>query len=423
MRSDAQIVDDSSRFQLHFQQTVVTQYHPGFSAPYSGPNSMGTKEEGQTSLTATLFTGVRLSKNTAVYFNPEIAGGAGLSRATGAAGFPNGETFRVGNPKPQVYVARLFVTQYIPLSKAREAVSEDVNELAGTVPQRYIQVTAGRFAISDFFDNNSYSHDARTQFLNWSLMGNGAYDYAANTRGYTWGAVIAYVVPGWAVRAGAALVPTTANASIMDGRIKDAHALQLEAERNWGQTRKGAVRLLLYTNGAHMGNYNQAVAEASASGTLPDVTTTRAYRRNKTGLGINAEQQISEHTGVFVRAGWNDGRTETWMFTEIDQSVSAGISGNPSFFKRNNDLWGLAFVLNGISKEHRNYLAAGGTGFMIGDGRLNYAPEGIAELFYSMDVHDEHFYVTPDYQFILNPAYNKDRGPLHVFSLRVHSKF
>lgn len=416
----ADIGKDSTRFQLHFQQTVVTQYHPEFGAKYSGTNSMSKVEEAQTSLTTTFFTGLRLAKNTALYFNPEIAGGAGLSRATGMAGFPNGETFRVGNPKPQVYAARIYVSQYIPLTKEREAVEEDFNQLAGYIPKKYIRIVVGRFAMSDFFDNNSYSHDPRTQFLNWSLMGNGAYDYAANTRGYTWGGVAELGLNNWAFRIGIGMVPTTANASIMDGNIKQAHALQAEVERSWGTTKKGAVRLLVYQNAANMGNYQRAVSEANGT---PDIISTRKYGRTKTGVGINVEQKITTNMGLFARASWNDGTNETWMFTEIDRSASVGVLGNASAIKKPLDTWGIATVLNGISKDHQQYLAAGGTGFMVGDGKLNYAPEMILELFYNASIHEDHFFITPDYQFVINPAYNKDRGPIHLLGIRVHVRF
>jgi high affinity Mn2+ porin len=411
---------DSARFQLHFQQTIVTQYHPDFSAKYTGPNSMLTSEDQQTSLTSTFFAGLRLAKNTFVYFNPEIAGGSGLSKALGAAGFPNGETFRVGNPKPQVYVARIYISHYISLGNEKTGVEDDFNQLAGYFPKKYIHLVAGRFAISDFFDNNSYSHDPRTQFFNWSLMSNGAYDYAANTRGYTWGGVAELGLDKWVFRIGAGMVPTSANASTMDGNIKEAHALQAEADYNWGTTKKGTVRLLVYQNAAHMGNYQDAVSTAKQDGTNPDITTTRSYGRTKSGIGINIEQRLTNDLGMFARASWNDGINETWMFTEIDQSASIGLLGNASFIKRPKDIWGIATVVNGISKNHQQYLAAGGTGFMIGDGALNYAPETILELFYNSSIYEDHFFITPDYQFVLNPAYNKDRGPIHVLGIRVH---
>lgn len=411
-------------FQLHFQQTVVTQYHPDFSARYSGAKSMAQHEEAQVSLTTTCFAGIRISRNTAIYFNPEIAGGAGLSGATGIAGFTNGETFRIGNPKPQVYVARLYVSHYIPIGKERESQTDGFNQLAGSIPVKYIRLVAGRFAISDFFDNNSYSHDPRTQFLNWALMGNGAYDYAANTRGYTYGGVAELGLEKFSFRIGAAMVPREANLSNMDPDILNAHALQAEGEYRWGpESRSGVLRLLVFQNSAHMGNYIQAVNAGLQTGAIPDIISTRQTGRKKTGIGINIEQKISPLLGIFGRASINDGKTETWMFTEIDQSISAGVFGKTHFKSRQSDTWGIAGIVNGISKNHQSLLRNGGNGFMVGDGTLNYAPEMIVELFYNANVHDDHFYITPDYQFVVNPAYNSDRGPIHVLGIRVHTRF
>lgn len=259
----AQKTDSTENLQLNFQQTVVTQHHQKFSAKYAGVNSLHPNEETQTSLTTTFYSGFRIAKYSNLYFNPEIAGGAGLSRATGIAGFANGETFRVGNPKPQIYVARIYVEQLFALSKIRKWQTKGINQLAGYIPQSYIKVVAGRFAISDFFDNNSYSHDPRTQFLNWSLMGNGAYDYAANTRGYTWGTMLEYRNQAFAVRAAAALVPREANASNMNTNISQALAKQIEFEQGWGKNKDGILRVLFFHNKANMGNYNLAVNNAA----------------------------------------------------------------------------------------------------------------------------------------------------------------
>ena len=412
--------DSAQQWQLHFQQTVVTQHSPGFAAPYSGPNSLRTKEETQTSLTTTFYLGVKLYRGLKLYVNPEIAGGAGISRATGIAGFSNGETFRVGNPKPQVYIARLILEQYIPLSKERKAQEEDVNQLKGEIPTHYVKIVAGRFAVSDYFDNNSYSHDPRTRFLNWSLMGNGAYDYAANTRGYTWGTLLEYRTKSVALRGALAMVPTQANASIMDGDLKNALASQFETEITYAKTKKGIIRLLVFNNKARMGSYDEALKQTN---TTPDIITTRKVGRDKYGIGVNVEQVIAPNVGGFFRASYNNGKTETWMFTEIDNSVSGGVVIDGKKWNRASDCLGMAIVSNGISSSHQNYLKAGGIGFMIGDGKLNYAREHIFEIFYQALVHDEHFFVSPDYQLIINPAYNRDRGVVHLFAIRVQTKF
>ncbi len=419
---NAQYFNDSSTFQLHFQQTVVTQYHPGFRAKYTnGVNSLVEQEEAQTSLTTTFFMGFKIARYTQLYFNPEIAGGAGLSKATGIAGFPNGETFRVGNPKPQVYVARLLISQLFPIGKATGYQPSAFNQLAGQQPLRYFQLIAGRLSVSDYFDNNAYSHDPRTQFLNWSLMSNGAYDYAANTRGYTWGITGRLVLLNWQFAAAATMVPRSANGSDMDPNIGKANALQAEAAYTWHTVNPGVLRLLVYQNSADMGNYKQAVN--MANGGIPTTITSRQEGRKKRGIGVNMEQALNSHAGVFARASWNDGINETWMFTEIDRSASIGISGDGARWKRPMDRWGIAAVGNGISKPHQNFLAHGGNGFMIGDGQLNYGIETIFEFFYNANIHQEHFFITPDYQFVINPAYNKDRGPVHIFGIRIHTRF
>jgi high affinity Mn2+ porin len=269
--------DSIGRIHLHFQQTVVSQYHFDFPANYTGPNSLQPSESIKTSLTSTLYLAYQPFKNATIVFNPEVAGGEGLSSAKGVAGFTNGETFRIGNPAPKVYVARILVEFKIPLTDKREWQEDDVNQLPGYVPEKYLNIVAGRFAISDYFDCNSYSHDPRSQFLNWSLMSNGAYDYAANTRGYTWGFVAEYISSTWGARIGAVMVPTEANLSVMDGNIKDAHALQLEVERKFGRKeREAVIRVLVYQNSAHMGNYKEAVSLMPVN---PDITTTRAYGR------------------------------------------------------------------------------------------------------------------------------------------------
>lgn len=409
------------RFNLHFQQTIITQTKPGFSADYSGDNSLSTAHETATSLTSTLFGGARLWKGAEAYFNPEIAGGKGFSQTLGLAGFSNGETFRVGSPDPKIYIARAYLTQTFGWGTAVDTLADDQNQLAGYRKKRYFSITAGKFGLSDFFDNNNFSHDPRTQFMNWSLMANGAWDYPANTRGYVFGAVFELGQPDWALRFSATMVTTSANGSVWDGKIGKAHAFTLEYEKRYelgGE--KGTIRLLGFDNSAMMGKYRLAILENPLA---PDVTTTRAYGRDKYGFGVNWEQNINSNLGIFAKTSYNDGKTETWAFTEIDRSLSFGAVLNGKSWNQKEAEVGLAFVGNGISKDHRDYLADGGYGFIIGDGKLNYAPEMIAELYYKLNVYQKKFFLTPDYQFILNPAYNKDRGPVHVFTLRAHVEF
>ena len=405
----------------HFQQTIIVQYHPNFSAQYSGPHSLQQSEPPQTSLTSTFFIGAKLWSHAALYFNPELAGGNGLSGATGIAGFPNGETFRIGDPAPQLTVARFFITQTIALSDGDSLVSDEANQLAGRQPSDRLTLTFGKICMTDYFDNNRYSHDPRTQFMNWALMANGAWDYPANTRGYTWGVVAELVLGPWAFRLSSAMVPTEANMSTMDPHVGKARSETMEIERGYHVgPHNGVVRFLGYHTQARMGSYQQAVQ-------LPpgevDVAATREYGRHKYGVGLNIEQSLSAFMGVMFRAGWNDGNNETWMFTEIDQTINAAAMLDGSLWDRADDNLGIAVDLNGISRDHRNYLEAGGLGFIIGDGKLHYAPEFIVEMFYTFSLPYLHLSISPDYQFVDHPAYNQDRGPVHVVGARAHVEF
>ena len=406
-------------FTAHFQLTCIGQYHTPFSAKYSGDNSMVTKENAAVSLTSTLFFGTRLWKGAYIYFNPEIAGGSGLSKTLGVAGFPNGETFRIGAPEPKVYIARMYLRQYIALSKKKIYQEDDANQVASYIPESYFSFVIGRFCVADFFDNNSYAHDPRTQFMNWGLMSNAGWDYPANTRGYTYGVMLEWMRKNGGIRYGFTVVPKEANGSNMNFNLKQAGSHMLEGEASWNiKGNRGKIRALAFFTMANMGNYRLATQMDT-----PDITATRKYSRFKYGFGVNAEQAVNDFIGVFLKGSWNDGANETWMFTEIDQSASAGISLDGKKWKRKHDVVGLAILVNGISKQHQNYLAKGGYGFIIGDGKLNYAPEFIAEAFYNIELWKERIYVTPDYQFIMNPAYNKDRGPVHAFALRAHVEF
>lgn len=417
----AQTPADSLRdrhWSLHVQATSIWQYHPSFNAPYSGLHSLQQTESGKVSFTSTLYVGRTLWKQATLYFNPEVAGGSGLSSALGIAGFPNGETFRIGSPKLKLYLARLYLEQKFALSKTTEAATNDLNQVQQHVPAKYIAVRVGKFSIADFFDDNIYSHDPRTQFINWSLMSNGAWDYPANTRGYTVGMVVEYHTPAWATRIAFTQMPTYANGPNLDEHITKAFGLTWEGEKNIHlHNRRGVVRLLLFYNQAGMGNYEEAVKKNSIA---PDITGVRDGPRAKTGAGISLEQEIANNAGIFMRGSWNDGHNETWAFTEIDQSISGGIVWKGAGWSRKNDELGTAVVVNGISAPHRDYLAAGGYGFMIGDGKLNYGHEAILEAYYKFSIPKLFLSISPDYQFVLNPGYNKDRGPVHVIGVRAH---
>jgi high affinity Mn2+ porin len=416
----AQLRSDSIKdygWTFHAQATSIWQYHPKFPAKYTGKNSLLTSEPGQVSFTSTLFVGRRLWKQADLYFNPEVAGGSGLSSASGVAGFPNGETFRIGTRQLRLYIARLYLEQKFAIGSKTTLESDDLNQVKQHVPNTYISIRAGKFSIADFFDDNTYSHDPREQFFNWSLMDYGAWDYPANTRGYTIGAVVEYHTPAWAVRAGITQEPTYANGPILDNHIDKAHGITVEGEKNIHfNNRPGVIRLLLFHNVAKMGNYKEAIKNTP----VPDIVAVEGDPRSKNGVGLSLEQEIAANTGIFFRGSWNDGCNETWAFTEIDKSLTGGIVWDGAAWSRKNDELGAAVMVNGISGPHRNYLKAGGYGFIIGDGNLNYGSEAIFEAYYKFSIPVIFLSLSPDYQFVLNPAYNKDRGPVHIIGVRAH---
>lgn len=421
--------DTTKKWSYHFQLTAITQSHPSFKAKYSGDNSLSNEAENQAlSITTTLYTDRLLWKNAAIYGNAEIAGGSGISSAKGIAGFPNGETFRIGSADPKLYIARLYFQQHFTLNNtAYEEVEDDFNQVAGKIPSSRITLSAGKISLSDFFDNNKYSHDPRTQFMNWSLMSNGAWDYPADTRGYTQGIVAELIEPEWALRLSGVAVPKKANGLQLDYNLTKAYALTIEAEKSWHKRHPGALRLLAFRNASQAPTYNTTINEVkTGDSTSVDVYTGekewKRYGGIKYGIGINAEQEIAKSIGAFFKASWNDGKTATWAFTEIDRSISAGISIKGNSWKRKEDNIGIAQVINGISKDHRSFLDAGLYGFIIGDGKLNYGAESITELYYQARI-AKTLYASFDYQFVNNAAYNKDRGPLHVFAIRGHVEF
>ncbi|WP_448701203.1 carbohydrate porin [Mucilaginibacter sp. AW1-3] len=417
--------DSTEKWSQHFQLTVVDQSHNSFKAPYSGDNSLNPASEEALSITTTLYFGRKLWKNASVYFNPEVSGGSGLSEARGVAGFPNGETFRIGSPAPAVYLARLFYRQYIPLSNSRDLADADANQLREYVPRERIVITAGKFALSDIFDNNQYSHDPRSQFLNWALMSNGGWDYPANTRGYTDGLVVEYIKQGWALRVAGTLVPTYANGPDFDYNYFKANGSTIEFTKDLNiNNHKGVIRLLAYRNTSKAPAYREVIDNYNNKTDVSlDVINGKNYGGVKYGFCLNGEQELSKNLGMFLRAGWNDGKTATWVFTEIDQTAGIGFSYKGTAWHRPDDIFGIAADVNGLSQDHRDFLAVGGYGFIIGDGKLpNYKPENIFETYYSAQI-NKNLFLSVDYQFVANPAYNADRGPVNFFAIRAHVEF
>lgn len=422
-QDNAADIPKPERWNVYFQSTSVGQSHGAFNALYTGQNSLSPKAEKDVSLTTTLFFGFRLSENTQLYFNPEIAGGRGFSGVTGVANAPNGELPRVATATPKPYLARLYVTHDWGFGSEREQFDSDENQLGGTRPMKRYSLTVGRFTLTDFFDYNKYSHDPRTQFLGWGVMYNGAWDYPADTRGYTWGWVHEFHARNWSLRYGSAAEPRVANGLRFDRRLFRDRGDVFEGSIRYSPHKlDGALRLLSYVNHTKSGSYGEALQLAAGTHTTPDVTAVRKPGTVKYGFGVNAEQAVARDIGVFMRLGWNDGKNEDFAFTAIDRLATGGVSFNGTFWKRPADVAASEFTASGISAVHALYLSRGGLDFIIGDGGLNYGPEYIWESFYSAKLF-RGFFATLDAQHIANPAFNRDRGPLWAYSLRLHMEY
>jgi high affinity Mn2+ porin len=415
-----------SGWSFHFQFTGVVQYNPAFRAPYSGNNSFLPEAAHAYSVTTTAYIGRKLWSGASIFFNPEMSGGSGLSSTLGIAGFPNGETFRIGASQPVVYVARLFFRQQVNLDMHHVDTLEDgINQIREIVSRKRLTINFGKFGIADFFDQNAVSHDPRTDFMNWSLMNNGAYDYAANTRGYTGGLIVEYYTPGWVLRAGTALMPVYANGPTLNFNWLKTNSETFELQKNYSwRGLPGAARLLLYYNTSKAPAYQTVINEdLNGTNTSLDVIYGTTYGGKKFGAGISMNQSLTDNLEGFLRLGWNNGKTATWVFAEIDNSMSLGFRYYGIGKGRMADNIGLAFVSNGISSGHREFLNIGGYGFMIGDSKLpHYTRENIIELFYQVKLFEQLF-ASLDYQYVSHPAYNLDRGPVSLLAARVHVAF
>jgi high affinity Mn2+ porin len=417
---------DTSRYWISGQANIVMQWHGSFPAKYTGTNSLRPEGENGTSKVYTLYLGYELTSTTEVFFDIESAGGHGLSNALGLAGITNLDVVRNTTLSQDPYVARLMLRQIIPLTDEKIEADRDEFHLATSLPARRIEFRIGKFDLVDFFDLNTWGQDSHLQFLNWTVDDDGAYDYAANTRGYTDGAMGEYDDHWFSARFAEALMPKVANGIHLDADIARARAenLELQATGNRIAHRAGTVRFLSYLNHADMGNYREAINEflASDKTSPPDITATRRQGRHKYGFEVNFEQEIVPDVGVFGRLGWSDGRNESFAYTEDDRTLELGGFTKGTFWQRRNDRAGVVFVANGIVAAHQQYLALGGLGFLLGDGGLTYGPEKIFEGFYTAHIW-RGFFASFDIQHLNNPGYNKDRGPVTVPGLRFHVDF
>lgn len=413
------------------EYTYVRQHQSALHSPYAGALSLDPDGDTEPSHTIGAYVGWAPLERLQLYFDTEKFMGAGVSGATGLGGLPNGEVVRegAGGLHKTFYIARLYARVFVPLSDDLAPVQRTQDQIPDAEPQTRLEFKAGRLAVSDDFDRNRYAGSTRTQFMNWSLWANTAWDYAANTRGYTDGIAAAYVSRSWSLRFGLYRMPEVANGQTLEHSLRRAR--EEDVELTFSPLASGpTVRLLAYRNLANMGDYREALASAALDRSVPNIVADNRQRRRKYGFAMNLEQPLADdgETGLFARIGWNDGATESFAFTEVDRHLSAGAQVSGVHWRRPDDRLGVAQVLEGLSAPHRRYLAAGGSGFVLGDGALDYGREKITEIYYRAQLAS--FYTNnvklqfgPDFQYVRNPGYNHARGPVSFWALRAHVEY
>lgn len=420
---------DSTRYLISGQANIIFQAHGPFHSPYEGTNSFLGRGEYKTSLLGTLYLGAALrtkpGSHTDVLLDIESSGGRGDSEALGLAGFTNLDVVRDPSLGPAPYIARVQLHQIVGLSHTLVDADRNPFSLSTKVPERRLEFRFGKMGLPDVFDINSVGSDSHLQFLNWTVDNNGAWDYAADTRGYTYAAFAEYDDKSWSARYALALMPKIANGRELDWNLRRASGQNMEVElrKSLVRDRKGTFRALSFVNHAHMGHYRDAVnAYLAGQDKTPDIKLHEKDGAVKYGFGFNAEQEMTSNLRLFTRIGWNEGQHESFAYTEVDQTVEFGGDYSGRAWSRPNDKLGLAFVSNAIKRDHQNYLRLGGLGFLLGDGKLNYAREDILEGYYNLHTWRGVYYAL-DTQFITHPGYNKDRGPVLVSALRMHIDF
>lgn len=414
--SGAALADDDAAFEAHAQATYIRQYKPSFPSAYSGQNSLRPDRERGYTFTSTLFLGVRLGE-TELYINPEFIAALPLSELHGLGGFANGEYQRGASRQLNGYRARAFVRHTWNLGGEFEEQTSQQNQVKTRYAAERVVLTAGNLSVLDVFDVMDYSRDPRTQFMNWASLTYGAWDYPADARGYTWGAALEYISPGWQARVGRFLVPVESNGLRLDWSWQEHYGDAAEFEMPYKVMGHGAIwRAMVFRNRVNAGAYDDAIAASVP----PDVSLVRRTQ-TKRGIGLSTQVEVTPAIGAFARAGWSDGRTETFMFTEIDRSLAVGTLVKGNRWARPEDKVGIAAYVHGLSQAHRDYLARGGLGFFLGDGQLNYGTERILETFYSL-AFTKSMSFSLGYQRVTNPGYNRDRGPANVLGLRLHAE-
>jgi high affinity Mn2+ porin len=408
---------------IHGQSTYTQEFQPAFRSPYQGPQSLPPPTNGRETFDATIYGGFRPWQGAEIWINPEVDQGFGLGNSFGVAGYVSGEAYKLGQNDPYYRMSRAFFRQTIDLGGEIQKVDPDLNQLGGSQTANRVVITIGKYSVVDIFDTNKYAHDPRNDFLNWSVLDVGTFDYAADAWGATYGAAAEWYQDWWTVRVGLFDMSNVPNSIVLSLPLIHQNQFVAEVEERhtlWDQP--GKLKFLYWLTRANMGSYSDAVALAAATGTTPSTSAVRNYR-SKYGVVLNLEQQLMPDLGMFARVGWTQGGIEEYDFTDIDQSVQIGLSLQGTRWGRPDDTVGLAAVANQISHDGKVYLAAGGLGGIIGDGQLPEAgPEQIIETYYSFAAFS-FAKVTGDYQFVNNPAYNRQRGPVSVFALRLHAEF
>ena len=421
-RAEDSALPSDETFAVHGQMTVVEQANAAFRSPYQGPNSLNAHAVGRETFDATLYLGFRPWSGAEVWINPEIDQGFGLSDTLGVAGFPSGEAYKVGKSAPYLKLPRMFLRQTIDLGGARQKLDADLNQLAGGQSANRLVLTLGKFSVVDVFDTNAYAHDARHDFMNWTLIDEGTFDYASNAWGYTYGAAAELYEGRWVLRAGAFDLSDLPNSTRLEPGF-DEYELTGEIEEDHSIAgQPGKLKMTAYVNRGRMGRYDDAVALAQQTGQPADIAAVRAFR-TRSGVNINLEQQVAPGVGVFAKGGVAGGQIEADEFTDVDRTLSGGVSVSGSHWGRKEDTFGLAGVINQISGSAQAFFNAGGVGILVGDGQLPHAgSERIVESYYDAAL-IEALHLSLDYQFVKNPAYNRDRGPVSIGAVRLHAQF
>jgi high affinity Mn2+ porin len=410
---------------IHGQSTLTEQYHPAFTSPFRGANSLDPGSRADETFDATIYAGYRPWRGGEIWISPEIDQGYGLSNTLGIAAFSSAEAYKVGAAAPYVRIPQLYFRQTLDVGGAVQAVAPDQMTLGGTQTANRLVFWLGKLSVTDVFDTNQFAHDPRNDFMNWGVVDQGAFDYAADAWGFTYGSAVEWYEGWWALRAGLFDGSVTPNSKFLELPLLRQFQIDLEAEARYtlfGQA--GKIKLLGYQTRARLATFSELLAFFAANPNADYVQAESIRRiRNKFGGGLNIEQPITAGLGFFLRASLDDGRTEAYDFTDIDRSLSLGFSLSGQRWARPDDTAGLAGVVNNLSKAHKDFFADGGLGVLVGDGQLrNAGPEQVLETYYSFAV-IKGVHVTADYQFVNNPGYDRDRGPVNILGARLHVQY